>query len=95
MWPAGDGLPDGTALALGLSATDPDMDQDGLLNGEELGLGTDPFVADSDGDGVLDGADGFPLDPTLGTLPPDPGDTTPPGVTLAEPAGAVLVSSNP
>ena len=45
---------------------------------------------------VLDGADAFPLDPTRWEAPtPTPGDTTPPGITLAEPTNAVLISSVP
>lgn len=92
----GDGISDLVAARSGLSATDPDMDGDGVANATERANGTDPLRADSDGDGVADGADCFPLDPTRSTCPtPTPGDTTPPNITLAEPASAVLVSSVP
>ena len=92
----GDGLRDGDAAALGLSLTDPDMDADGLSNRDEIALGTDPFDPDSDGDGVRDGLDAFPLDPGRWEPPPsDPGDHTPPSITLLQPSGAVLLSSTP
>jgi alpha-tubulin suppressor-like RCC1 family protein len=92
----GDGIPDGAALAAGLSATDLDMDDDGSLNAAEVAAGTDPFRTDTDGDGVADGVDAFPLDPTRSQAPPPvPGDTTPPVINLLEPTNASLISSVP
>jgi hypothetical protein len=92
----GDGISDLVAVRSGLSATSPDMDGDGVANGTERAQGTDPLRADTDGDGVADGADCFALDPSRSTCPtPVPGDVTPPAITLAEPTGAVLVSSVP
>lgn len=92
----GDGLIDGAAVAAGLSATSPDTDGDGLSNAAERAAGTDPLRPDTDGDGVSDGADCFPLDPTQSScLVPNPGDVTPPSITLLEPANAVFVSTNP
>jgi alpha-tubulin suppressor-like RCC1 family protein len=87
----GNGLDDAAELAAGDGYNHTDVDGDGLSNAEELALGTDPFVADSDGDGILDGADAFPLDPSQATAVADPGDTTPPAITLTEPADAVLL----
>ncbi|MGH2688163.1 MAG: chitobiase/beta-hexosaminidase C-terminal domain-containing protein, partial [Actinomycetota bacterium] len=90
----GDGIPDGLASASGKSATNPDMDGDGVPNVVERANGTDPFRADTDGDGVGDGADCFPLDPTRTQCPaPQPGDVTPPSITLTEPVGATLQST--
>jgi alpha-tubulin suppressor-like RCC1 family protein len=86
-----DGVSDGIAVALGRSATSPDADADGLGNVAELAAGTDPFRPDTDGDGVLDGQDAFPLDGTRSTADPIPGDTTPPIVTLVQPAGAAVL----
>ena len=83
-----DGLDDGAAVALGLSATSLDMDGDGVVNAVERGQGIDPFRADTDADGVGDRDDAFPLDPTLQQPRPNPSDRTPPVVTLVEPAGA-------
>ena len=80
-----DGVSDGVALALGLSVTSGDVDGDGLDNARELELGTDPFRDDTDGDGVKDGADAFPLDLTQSNPTGDPGDTTPPTITVLEP----------
>jgi hypothetical protein len=92
----GDGVLDGAAVGSGLSATNLDMDGDGVPNALEVARGTDPFRADTDGDGSNDGTDCFPLDPTRWEcLPPTPGDTTPPVITLAEPANATLISSVP
>jgi len=92
----GDGILDGPAIAAGLSCSNPDMDGDGVLNWVEIAQGTDPFNADTDGDGVPDGADCFPLDPTRWECPaPVPGDTTPPVITLTEPANATLISVVP
>jgi hypothetical protein len=92
----GDGIPDGNALAAGLSATNTDMDGDGVLNADERARGTNPFNADTDGDGTPDGADAFPLDPSRTSMPPgDPGDVTPPVITLSLPANAVLISTLP
>jgi hypothetical protein len=86
-----DGVTDGTARALGLSLTSSDTDGDGLSNAEELAAGTDPIKADTDADGVLDGADAFPLDPSRSASPPpDPGDHTPPTITLERPQATVL-----
>jgi hypothetical protein len=90
-----DGIDDGAAIALGISATDLDMDDDGVLNSAELAQGTNPFNADTDGDAVGDGADCFPVDPAQQCPPGSPTDQTPPVITLTEPPGAVLISSNP
>jgi alpha-tubulin suppressor-like RCC1 family protein len=84
-----DGLPDGAALALGVSVTSADTDADGLSSARELQAGTRPLLADTDGDGVQDGADVFPLDPSRSTGTPNPADTTAPVITLLEPVGAV------
>ena len=84
-----DGVPDGVAVGLGLSASSFDTDGDGLLNAQELILGTALDRADSDGDGVSDAADCLPLDPTLSTCSIDPGDQTPPTITLLEPPNAI------
>lgn len=90
----GDGIPDGVAVAGGMSARNPDMDGDGLANAAELAIGGDPSIADTDGDGVVDGADAFPVDPTRSAAPsPVPGDTTPPTIDLTEPTNAVLIST--
>ena len=93
----GDGIDDGTAVRSGISPTSADVDGDGLTNTlERTTKGTDPLRADTDSDGVADGADCFPLDPTRTTCPtPQPGDVTPPVITLFEPVGAVLISSLP
>ena len=92
----GDGIPDGAEVAAGLSPTNMDMDGDGVLNAVEIAGGTDPFRADSDEDLSPDGVDCFPLDPTRWQCPvPTPGDTTPPIITLVEPAGATLISTEP
>jgi hypothetical protein len=91
-----DGVSDGASAGVGVDPVSVDLDGDGLANEEEALFGTDPLSADTDGDGVLDGADAFPLDPSrTAEEPSDPGDTTPPGITLVEPANAVLVSSQP
>jgi PKD repeat protein len=88
----GDGISDGLAVLLGISPTNLDMDGDGVPNAVERAQGTDPFKADTDGDGVPDGADCFPLDPTRAQCPaPDPGDHTPPTITLTKPQGAVPI----
>jgi alpha-tubulin suppressor-like RCC1 family protein len=90
----GDGISDGAAAHSNLSATDTDMDDDGVLNAAEVEGGTDPFRADTDEDGVADGADCFPLDPARSQCPPpNPGDTTPPVITLTEPTNALLINS--
>ena len=92
----GDGVNDGTAFASGLSATNSDMDGDGLSNVEEALRGTDPFNRDTDGDGVPDGTDCFSLDVTRWQCPPpQPGDTTPPIITVSEPTNTVLIGSIP
>ncbi len=88
----GDGVPDGAALALGLSLTDMDMDHDGLPNPTELRMGTDPFRVDTDGDGHGDAQDAFPLDPTRWDATPPPGDGDPPVINLQRPEGAVNAS---
>jgi hypothetical protein len=91
----GDGVPDG-ALATGRDPVSADLDGDGLSNAEERARGLDPLLADTDGDGVNDGQDVFPRDPSRWEPPPaDPGDTTPPNITLASPRNATLVSSTP
>jgi len=88
----GDGILDGTAIRLGISATSLDTDGDGLTNAQEYAMGTNPLVADTDRDGVPDGQDAFPLDPTRWETPAnDPNDHTPPQITLIEPADAVLL----
>jgi alpha-tubulin suppressor-like RCC1 family protein len=90
----GDGLPDGL-----FDVIDPlnlDHDADGVINALERQIGTDPFNSDTDADGVPDGADCFPVDSTRSECPPpDPGDVTPPVITLDEPQNAVLISSTP
>jgi hypothetical protein len=87
-----DGISDGLAVAMGLSATSLDTDGDGLPNSQEILNGTNPLLADSDGDGVGDATDAFPLDALRSqALPVVPGDVTPPSVTLNEPAEAVLL----
>lgn len=84
----GNGVTDGIE-AFGGTAANHDSDGDGSPTWIEVARGSDPFRADTDGDGVLDGADAFPLDPTRSTeTPPVPGDTTPPTITLTEPATA-------
>ncbi len=88
-----DGILDGTAVDSGISPTTLDSDGDGLTNEQERATGTDPFQFDTDGDTVGDAADCFPLDATRTCVPPTPGDVTPPGITLTEPANAVFVSS--
>ncbi len=91
-----DGLLDGVSVQMGLSCSSPDTDGDGLLNADEIARGTDPLKADTDGDGVVDGVDCWPLDPSRSEcLPPNPGDVTPPNITLTLPPGAVLVSTSP
>jgi hypothetical protein len=91
-----DGVPDGASVGVGIDPVSVDLDGDGLTNAQEGALGTDPLVNDTDGDGVLDGADAFPLDPSRTVADaPNPADTTPPGITLVEPANAALVSSLP
>lgn len=88
----GDGLLDGLSEELGINTTDTDVDNDGLTNEQEIALGTNPFAEDSDRDGVNDNVDDYPLDPTRTTAPPpNPGDTTPPSITLEEPIDAVLL----
>ena len=92
----GDAIPDGAEVAMGRSPTNTDMDADAVPNSVEIAQGTDPFNADTDGDGVSDGADSFPLDPTRWQYPgPDPGDHTPPAITVLRPANVRLVSSIP
>jgi alpha-tubulin suppressor-like RCC1 family protein len=92
----GDGVPDGASVALGINPTSPDVDGDGLTNTAERSTGTNPLNPDTDGDGVADGADCYPLDPSRSLCAvPDPGDHTPPVITLIEPPNAVLISTNP
>jgi len=57
----------------------------------EIAIGTSPFNPDTDGDGVVDGQDAYPLDPTRSQIQSDPGDSTPPVITLTEPSGATLI----
>jgi hypothetical protein len=87
-----DGIPDGAAIAMHISATNLDMDGDGILNSAERAQGTDPFKADTDGDGVADGVDAFPLDPSR-WLPPveDPDDHDAPHIHLSLPSDAQQV----
>jgi hypothetical protein len=84
----GDGIGDGTSVGLGLSCSNPDLDGDGLRNSDEIKLGTSPWDADSDGDFSLDGTDCAPLDPSRWECLIDPEDTTPPIITILEPADA-------
>lgn len=87
----GNGMSDGLAHLLGISLTNLDSDGDGISNADEIAMGTNPFLADTDGDGVNDGDDAFPLDSSRWEMPePSPGDATPPGILLFQPAGAVL-----
>jgi hypothetical protein len=55
----GDGLEDGTEIALGTSPANPDSDGVGLTDAEEVALGTDPLKRDTDGDGMPDGWEVF------------------------------------
>jgi hypothetical protein len=92
----GDGISDGRSVDAGISPTNRDIDGDGVPNDVEIQNGTDPFRADTDGDGVPDGADCFPLDASRSVCPaPNPGDVTPPTITLTEPTNATLSSSMP
>ena len=85
----GDGLRDGAAVSAGITATSTDSDGDGVPNTVEMAQGTDPLNPDTDGDGVDDLHDAFPLDPTRwDPIPPTPGDTTPPVITLQLPTNA-------
>lgn len=84
----GDGLGDGTSVAIGLSCSNPDLDGDGLSNRDEISGGTSPWDADTDGDGSPDGTDCAPLDPSRWECPNNPADTTPPVITILEPADA-------
>jgi hypothetical protein len=87
-----DGVIDGAELSSPQSGAHPDADGDGVPNSLEIARGTDPFNADTDSDTVNDRLDAFPLDPTRSTAPPPvPGDTTPPAITLIEPANAIPV----
>jgi hypothetical protein len=76
----GDGLEDGTEVALGTSPANPDTDGDGLADAAEVALGTDPLIWDTDGDGLPDGWEVVnqfdPLDPADGDGDPD-GDGLP------------------
>jgi hypothetical protein len=85
----GDGLSDLVNHQLGYAGNNYDIDGDGLTNAQELVLGTDPFNADTDGDGHPDGSDYYPLDSTRWQAPTDPGDTSPPTITLTAPQGAI------
>jgi hypothetical protein len=50
-----------------------------------------PVSADTDGDGVPDSLDAYAMDSSLTQLPAlNPGDTTPPTITLMKPIGAIL-----
>jgi alpha-tubulin suppressor-like RCC1 family protein len=92
----GDGITDGAALHSNQDVLNHDMDGDGVENAVERAQGTDPFNADTDGDGHPDGADYYPLDPTRWEAPvANPGDTTPPIITLTEPTNATLISVIP
>lgn len=91
-----DGIADGAAASSSADPLATDIDGDGVPNEIERQMGTDPFNPDTDGDGHNDGEDGYPLDPTRWEGPPaNPGDTTPPIVTLTEPMNATLVSVVP
>jgi alpha-tubulin suppressor-like RCC1 family protein len=84
----GDGVPDGVAIATGRPCAHLDADGDGLVGTEEASAGTSATHADTDGDGVDDAADCAPLDATRSTCLPQPGDHTPPTITLLEPPNA-------
>ncbi len=73
----GDGLSDLVNLQLGYSGTNTDINGYGLTNAQQLALGLDPFDTG--------------INPPQPTLPPDPGDTTPPTITLTSPQGATLL----
>lgn len=70
-----------------------DHDGDGLTTYQEYLLGSDPFNPDTSGDGIWDGiAHKLGLAVTPPAPPqPDPGDETPPAITLHLPTSAVLV----
>jgi hypothetical protein len=69
-----------------------DSDGDGVADFTEIVNGTNLHLVDTDGDGVSDLTDAFPLDPGRWSMPsPDPGDTTPPTITIDEPAEATPV----
>jgi hypothetical protein len=92
----GDGILDGPEVHSGRDAVGTDVDGDGVSNAVELQQGTDPFRVDTDGDGVSDATDCFALDPTRWLCPPQqPGDTTPPVITLQEPINATLLPPLP
>jgi alpha-tubulin suppressor-like RCC1 family protein len=83
------GLGDAVNVRRLLQGADPDDDDDGVPNILEIVNGTDPFSADTDGDGVVDLTDHYPLDTTRSQKPaPNPSDTTPPVITLTQPASA-------
>jgi hypothetical protein len=92
----GNGLSDLVDVQRGSPAANPDDDGDGVPNSLEQAQGTDPFNADSDGDGVGDLLDGYPLDPSRSERPaPTPGDTTPPAITVTQPATARPAGGGP
>jgi hypothetical protein len=83
------GINDKIDITLGFDPNGSDTDGDGVSNTTEVANGTNPLSADTDGDGYDDGEDDFPLDPTANTAPgPTGGDSTPPVITLDEPASA-------
>jgi len=87
-----DGIPDIISSRLGFYQFDLDSDNDGVSNADEQLLGTNPLLADTDGDGVNDDVDAYPLDPLLSSWPAaDPGDHTPPTISITLPNTATLV----
>ena len=87
----GDGIRDGTSVALGVACWNPDIDGDGVSNPAELASGTSPWSEDTDGDGLTDGLDCAPLDPARTSCPVDPDDHTPPVITILEPPNAIAL----
>jgi alpha-tubulin suppressor-like RCC1 family protein len=90
-----DGLVNREEYLFGTNPFNPDSNGNGFLDGWEFadfdgdglrnGLDPDPYNPDTDGDGFLDGADFDPLNPAVKLPPPDPGDSTPPVITILRP----------
>ena len=86
----GDGLRDGTEIALGTDPTLADSDGDGIDDRREVEeFLTDPMNEDSDGDGIADG-----LDPSPTSLDAD-GDGIPDASELADGYNAVFAAGLP